>query len=125
MTLISETELAKRVKNGNFQAALYTHTPSGLTGAENLSCFASSAPDNLSHLADSGIDAAITAAREGERDALSALELALWEACPAIPISFPGRYYGFAKGTQDILPRPFGGGRYQSPLDFRSAKKFH
>ncbi len=122
LTLVSEPELAKRVKNGNYQVALYTHTPTGLTAAENLSLFASTAPHNFSHLADSTIDTAIATAHGGDADAVSVLEQALWEACPAIPISFPSRYYGFAEGTADIVVRPFGGGRYQSPLDFRSAK---
>ena len=53
---------------------------------------------------------------------LTALEAALWTACPAIPVSFPYRYYGFAKNTGGIVARPFGGGRYQAPLDFRQAK---
>ena len=124
LTQVSEQELAKRVKNGNYQAALYTHTPTGLTGGENLSLFSSTAPDNLSRLADSGIDDAVLAARQGGRKELEALEQAVWQACPAVPISFPCRYYGFAKGTEDIVARPFGGGRYQAPLDFRSAKDF-
>lgn len=124
LTLVSETELAKRVKSGNYQVALYTHTPSGLTAAENLSLFASTAPDNFSRLKDDAIDDAILAARQGGSDAVTALEQALWEACPAIPISFPCRYYGFAKNTADIVARPFGGGRYQGPLDFRSAKQY-
>ena len=124
LTLVSETELAKRVKSGNYQVALYTHTPSGLTAAENLSLFASTAPDNFSRLKDDAIDDAILAARQGDSDAVTALEQALWEACPAIPISFPCRYYGFAKNTADIVARPFGGGRYQGPLDFRNAKQY-
>ncbi|MBR3778864.1 MAG: peptide ABC transporter substrate-binding protein [Clostridia bacterium] len=122
LKLIPESDLASRVKNGNYQAALYTHTPSGLTGAENLSSFASAATDNLPRLVDKKVDAAIDAAKEGGREALTALEQAVWEACPAIPIGFPCRYYGFAADTEGIVARPFGGGRYQSPLDFRGAK---
>lgn len=124
LTLVSEPELAKRIKAGNYQAALYTHTPTGLTGGENMASFASTAPDNLARLKDAEVDAAIAAALAGGRTELVALEQAVWEACPAIPISFPGRYYAFAAGTADIVARPFGGGRYQSPLDFRSAKVY-
>lgn len=124
LTLVSEQELARRVKNGNYQAALYTHTPTGLTGAENLSAFGSAAPDNLARLKDEAVDTAIAAALAGGRAELEALEQAVWQASPAIPISFPCRYYGFAKNTADIIARPFGGGRYQSPLDFRSAKMY-
>ena len=123
LTLVSEQELAKRVKNGNYQAALYTHTPTGLTGAENLSAFGSAAPNNLARLKDEAVDTAI-AALAGGRAELEALEQAVWQATPAIPISFPCRYYGFAKNTADIIARPFGGGRYQSPLDFRNAKMY-
>ena len=112
------------MKNGNYQAALYTHTPTGLTGAENLAQFASSATDNLSRLVDKKADAAIAAAKQGGREELEALEAILWEVCPAIPIGFPCRYYGFAENTADIVVRPFGGGRYQAPLDFRSAKLY-
>ena len=122
LKLIPEADLASRVKNGNYQAALYTHTPSGLTGAENLSSFASTATDNLARLVDKKLDAAITAAQQGGREELEALEAAVYAACPAIPIGFPCRYYGFAENTDGIVARPFGGGRYQSPLDFRSAK---
>lgn len=122
LRLIPATELARRVKSGNYQAALYTHTPSGLTGAENLSSFASTATDNLARLVDKKADAAIAAAKAGGREELKALEQTLWELCPAIPIGFPCRYYGFAADTEGIVARPFGGGRYQSPLDFRSAK---
>lgn len=124
LSLVSETELARRVKSGNYQAALYTHTPSGLTGAENLTAFTSTATDNLARLVDKGVDTAITAAKVGGRTELQALEQTLWQACPAIPVSFPNRYYGFAPDTADIIARPFGGGRYQSPLDFRRAKYY-
>lgn len=124
LKLISASDLATRVKNGNYQAALYTHTPSGLTGAENLSCFASAATDNLARLVDKKVDAAVTAAKSGGRAELTALEQAVFDACPAIPVGFPCRYYGFAEGTADIVVRPFGGGRYQAPLDFREAKMY-
>lgn len=124
LELVSETELARRVKNGNYQAALYTHTPSGLTGAENLSAFASTATDNVARLVDNTVDAAIAAAKGGGRAETEALEQAVFAACPAIPIGFPCRYYGFAANVADVVVRPFGGGRYQAPLDFRKAKQY-
>ena len=124
LELISEAALAGRVRNGNFQAALYTYTPSGLTGAENLTAFASTASDNLTRLVDKKVDAAIAAAKSGDRAETEALEQAVWNACPAIPIGFPCRYYGFAEDVADIVVRPFGGGRYQAPLDFRRAKYY-
>lgn len=122
LTLVSEAELAKRVRRGQYQVALYTHIPSGLTAGENLASFATAASDNLSRLADKKVDAAVAAARIGGREDVMAAEQALWQAVPVIPVSFPRRYYGFAADVEDIVVRPFGGGRYQSPLDFRGAK---
>lgn len=124
LELVSEATLAARVRSGNYQAALYTHTPSGLTGAENLTVFDSAATDNVARLVDAGVDAALSAAKRGGREETEAAEQAVWEACPAIPIGFPCRYYGFAANTSDIVARPFGGGRYQAPLDFREAKYY-
>ena len=124
LELVSEATLAGRVRNGNFQAALYTYTPSGLTGAENLTAFASTASDNLTRLVDKKVDAAIVAAKSGDRAETEALEQAVYNACPAIPVGFPCRYYGFAEDVADIVVRPFGGGRYQAPLDFRKAKYY-
>ena len=124
LTLVSEAELAKRVKNGDYQAALYSHTPTGLTGGENLAVFSSTAPDNPARLVDKTVDAALLAAKNGDAAQVYAAETALWHACPAIPVSFPCRYYGFADNVEDIVVRPFGGGRYQAPLDFRRAKYY-
>lgn len=124
LELVSRTVLASRVKSGKYQAALYTSTPSGLTGAENLACFSSTAPDNVARLVDKGVDAALTTAKDGDPAHVYAAELAVWNACPAIPIGFPYRYYGFAENVEDIVVRPFGGGRYQAPLDFRRAKLY-
>ena len=95
-----------------------------MTGAENLTAFASTASDNLTRLVDKKVDAAIVAAKSGDRAETEALEKAVYNACPAIPVGFPCRYYGFAENVADIAVRPFGGGRYQAPLDFRKAKYF-
>ena len=122
LRLVSQQELTKRVKSGDYQAALYTHTPSGLTGGENLACFGTDAGGNLARLSDKAVDLSLAAAKQGGRADLRTAETVLWTVCPAIPISFPCRYYGFAKNTADIVARPFGGGQYQSELDFRHAK---
>ena len=67
------------------------------------------------------------------RDALSggigewdALEQALWQACPCVPLSYPTRYYGIRNSVkiEGVSVIPFGGGRFGSPLEFREAKKF-
>ena len=55
---------------------------------------------------------------------LTALEKQLYALCPAVPLSFPVRWYGLAPGDEGIIVRPFGGGRYGSPFSFLQAKKF-
>lgn len=124
LTLVSQQELKARVVTGNYQAALYTHTPSGLTGAENLSCYQSGAVGNLANLRNKRVNAAIQGAKSGGRTELTGLEKALWAAAPAIPLSYPVRYVGIAADTQGIVARPFDGGRYSAPLYFREARKW-
>ncbi len=124
LTLVSQQELKARVVTGNYQAAIYTHTPSGLTGAENLFCYQSGAIGNLSNLRSSRVNAAIRDAQTGGRNELAKLEKALWAAAPAIPLSYPTRYVGIAADTQGIVARPFDGGRYSAPLYFRDARKW-
>ncbi|MBQ4333630.1 MAG: peptide ABC transporter substrate-binding protein [Clostridia bacterium] len=124
VTLLPAADLERRVKSGNYQAAIYTFSPTGLTGAENLSCFASAATNNIARLQDAGIDTAIRDALAGGRVQLETLEKKLWELCPCVPLSYPERYYGVADGTEHIIPLPFGGGRYNGPLYFRNALKW-
>ncbi len=126
LTLLPEAEVEKRVKNGQYQAALYTYAPTGLTGAENLSCFAGDAADNLSRLKDASVDTAIQKALTGERAELEILDKTLWQVCPCVPLSYPTRYYGVRNGVkiEGVSILPFGGGRYHSPFVFRSALKW-
>ena len=126
LTLLPEAELAARVKSGNYQAAIYIYSPSGRTGAENLSCFSSTATDNLSRLNDHTVDTALRDALSGGIGEWDALEQALWQACPCVPLSYPTRYYGIRNSVkiEGVSVLPFGGGRFGSPLEFREAKKF-
>ncbi|MBR5524310.1 MAG: peptide ABC transporter substrate-binding protein [Clostridia bacterium] len=125
LTLLPEAEVEKRVKNGQYQAALYTYSPAGLTGAENLSCFATDATDNPSRLKDDSVDAAIQKALTGGRAELEVLDKTLWRVCPCVPLSYPTRYYGVRNDVkiEGVTILPFGGGRYHSPYDFRYAIK--
>lgn len=124
LTLLPQTELESRVKSGNYQAAIYTYTPSGLTGADNLRCFLPGANDNLTALNAKTVTEAINAALTGGREELVQAERALYDACACLPLSYPTRYYGFNPDTEGITVRPFGGGRFCSPLEFRNAKKY-
>lgn len=128
LTLLPADELASRVKNGNYQAAIYTVTLTGLTGGENLSLFGSDTAGNLSRLKNAAVDAAIDAAQHGGRAELEALDSLLWQVCPAVPLTNPTRYYGFRHDGKmriaDVGVRPFSGGRWGSPLELKNAKKW-
>ena len=128
LTLLPADEVAARVESGNYQAAIHTITLTGLTGGENLSIFASTAVGNLSRLANGQVDAAIAAAQTGGRTQTEALDRLLWQVCPAVPLTNPSRYYGFRQDSSvrvmGVEVRPFGGGRWGSPLDLKYAKKF-
>lgn len=124
LTLLPQAELESRVKSGNFQAAIYTYTPSGLTGAENLRCFLPGAADNYTSLSQKTVTDGVNAALKGGRKALETAERRLQDACVCLPLSYPTRYYGFSADTEGVTVRPFGGGRYCSPLEFRGARKY-
>ena len=124
LTLLPQAELESRVKSGNFQAAIYTYVPAGLTGAENLCCFLPGAADNFTSLNSKAVTGAVNAALKGGREELEQAERAVYDACVCLPLSYPARYYGFYPDVEGILLRPFGGGRFCSPLEFRSAKKY-
>ncbi len=124
LTLLPETELNQRVNSGNYQAAICIRTATGLSGAENLSCYAANAAGNLSRLNNAAVDAAIQSALSGGRTELETLEKLLWQACPAVPISAVTRYYAVGANVKHVYPRPFGGGRWNAPLYFRDALKF-
>ena len=128
LTLLPADELASRVKSGNYHAAIYTVTLTGLTGGENLSLFGSDTAGNLSRLKSAEVDAAIAAAQYGGRAELEALDRLLWQTCPAVPLTNPTRYYGFRHDGKmrvaDVGVRPFGGGRWGSPLELKNAKKW-
>ena len=124
LTLLPEAELNKRVNSGNYQAAICIRTATGLSGAENLACYATGAAGNLSHLSNAAVDTAIQKALSGGRTELEALEKQLWQLCPAVPIGAVTRYYSVADGVKWVFPLPFGGGRWNAPLHFRDALKF-
>ena len=124
LTLLPEAELNKRVNSGNFQAAICTRTATGLSGAENLACYATGAAGNLSRLQSTAVDTAIQKALSGGRAELEALEKQLWQVCPAVPIGAVTRYYTVGADIKHLYPLPFGGGRWNAPLYFREALKF-
>ncbi|MBQ9859141.1 MAG: peptide ABC transporter substrate-binding protein [Clostridia bacterium] len=109
---------------GGAHAIITAYTPTGLTGAENLTMFTADGAGNISRYSDKAVDTAVVAALRGGRQELDALETLLWQQCPCLPLSYPKRYYGIAVGVEGITVRPFGGGAYGSPFDFLQAKKW-
>ena len=127
LTLLPAEQLAARVKSGDYQAAIYTHTLTGLTGGENLTLFGSDAVGNLSQFKNAAVDAAIAAAQTGGRTELETLDRLLWQECPAVPLTNPTRYYGLRHSdvvVRDVEVIPFSGGRWGSPLELKHAKKW-
>ncbi len=124
LQLVAENQVTAALAGGYYDMALHIGTPTGLTGGENLAAFATDAPGNYAGLADKTTDAAIAAALSGGRADLEALEARLRDICPALPLSFPTRYYGIAADCEGIAVLPFDGGRYGCPYDFHQAKKW-
>lgn len=124
LELLSEADLAGRVKAGRYDVAIYTATATGLTSAENLQAYTTGNAANLTGLSNAAVDAAVAAALAGGRAQAEAAEALLWQTCPSLPLSFPCRYYGIAAGNEGITVRPFGGGVYGAALDFLHAKKW-
>lgn len=126
LVLVPEAEVNAAMAGGFYaiaDAVIYTHTPTGLTGAENLAMFATGAVGNRGRFTDKRVDAAVSAALKGGRGELEALEALLWETCPTLPLGYPVRHYGIAPGVTGVTVRPFGGGVYGSPLAFNDARK--
>lgn len=124
LELLSEADLANRVRSGRYEVAIYTASATGLTGAENLQAYASGNSENHTGFSNKAVDAALATALSGGRAQLQAAETSLWQLCPTLPLSFPYRYYGVAANSEGITVRPFGGGIYGSPFEFLQAKKW-
>ena len=122
---VTASQLESRVKVGNYDIALYAAAAPGSGAIDAFRCFTTDAAGNYAHFSDSGFDQAVEAALLGsvEREELEALETTLWELCPSVPLSFVRRYVGIAPNDSGILVRPFGGGAFGAPYDFRSAGK--
>lgn len=122
---VKESELATRVKVGNYQIALYTSTASGSTALEALGDFITGVNGNYAHFSDADFDKKFSSLsfRTAARTDIESLESQLWNCCPSIPLSFEKRYVGMPANDSGIIVRSFGGGAFGSPYDFRSAGK--
>ncbi len=123
LELVSEATLTARVQSGSYQLALHTTVGGGLSAADNLTAYTTGAANNVTRFSNATFDTEYAAARRGGMNEQKA-EAMLYSECPAVPLSFPPRYYGVAVNTEGVLVRPFGGGTYGSAYTFRQAKKF-
>ena len=122
---LSESELETRVKVGNYELALYACMAPGSSALDAFGAFATDAAGNYAGFSDSAVAGLVSAALLGAagREEMEALEARLWELCPSVPLSFEKRYIGIPAGDTGILVRPYGGGAFGAPYDFRQAGK--
>lgn len=122
---VPASELETRVKVGNYQLALYACTAPGPDALDAFGAFATNAVGNYAHFSDSRVDEAVSAALLGAagREEMESLEELLWTLCPSVPLSFEKRYIGIPALNSGIIVRPYGGGAFGAPYDFRQAGK--
>ena len=80
---------------------------------------------NWARFGDAGYDALYAELQAGAagREELDRLEEKLVELCPSIPLTFQRRSIGIPAAVSGLIIRPFGGGAYGAPVDFRRAGK--
>ncbi len=121
---LSKSELAARVKVGNYEIALFEFTASSANAIDALEYFASNSAGNLARFSNKNYDVRLaTTSEKGTRAALEQLESFLYSTCPSIPLSYELRYTGIPEGNSGIIVRPFGGGSYGAIYDFFKAGK--
>lgn len=120
---VSESELMTRVKVGNYQIALAPFTPTDSEALETLRLFVSGTTGNLAKFSDKTYDKLYASASTGSatRSELEQMEALLWKQCASIPLSFVSRYVGIPANDSGIIVRPFNGGVFGAPYDFRRA----
>ncbi len=95
---VPESELATRVKVGNYQIALYQSTATGAGALHALKNYENAAVGNYARFSDKSYDAKISkAGGTVTRSQLEELEGLLWQLCPSIPLSFECRFVGMPK----------------------------
>ncbi len=117
--------LASRVTVGNYQLAIYAFTPRNRNAGEALAAFALSAEEgNFSRYSDAAyLEACRRLASDATPEKVLAVEKMLYDACPAVPLSFVSRFFGVSNSVTGLVVRPFAGGVFGAELDFRQAKR--
>ena len=123
---LSASELTARVAVGNYQIAISSSMAPGTSAMEALGMYTSTASKgNWARFGSEEYDALFTRLQTGGsgREELDQLEEKLMELCPSIPLTFQRRYMGIPAEVSGLIIRPFGGGAYGAPVDFRHAGK--
>lgn len=119
---LSRSELAARVKVGNYQIAIYEFTARSAHAIDALRCFAGDTAGNYSHFDNKAYNELLKSGA-ASREQCEQSEAMLWKQCPSVPLSFKLRYFGISKDSSGIVIRPFGGGAYGAVYDFSWAGK--
>ncbi len=123
LELTDPETLNARVAAGNYQLAIADVTPRGFSAYENLNMFTSGAPaNNFARFSSVDFDRRYDAAGD-DPNSVKALEEALYEAVPAVPLGFVTRYYGILPEVTGVTVRPFFGGAYGDWLSFDRADR--
>lgn len=126
LTPLPASSLQSRIQVGNYQLAIAPSTGTSLTALGHLAAFTSdSSTGNYARYKSDRYDSLYENAQAGgaTRQEIDQLEQQLMTDCPCVPLAFEQRFFGLNPLTSGIQIRPFGGGDYGAPYDFRQAGK--
>lgn len=122
LTRLSREDLLKRVRSGDFEAAIIPLTSSYSSPEAILSHFRSGSPDNVTGYTNGRFDALLDStaglSTDAQKDVYRQAEQLLLAECPAIPLYFETTYYAMGPGISDIGFSPF-----LSGMRFSKARK--
>lgn len=115
-------ELEKRVKAGDFEAAIFPLSPEYSSPAAMFDYFVSDSPSNFTGFSNEQFDklaqSTSNLSTEERNEVYSQAEQLLLIECPVIPLYYETSYYGAAEGVSGIGFAPFVSG-----MRFESARK--
>ena len=122
---LDEGALATRLAVGNYEIAVAPMTASGMTALDTLKTYRREDVKNYTRYQGKTYNQLIDRSLEGTvtREEAEKLERMLWDDCVAIPLSFHTRFFGLPHTVSGVVVRPFGGGAFGAPFDFRFAEK--
>lgn len=116
-------ELLRRVKAGDFEAAILPLSTEYSSPAAMFDYFLSDSPTNFTGFSNEAFDSLVQStsnlSTEERNEVYSQAEQLLLTECPVIPLYYETSYYGAAEGVSGIGFSPFVSG-----MRFESARKF-